>query len=185
MKISKKLKLISLFILIAILITGTILSSRESIQETNNLVFTNEFPEENRIFNKYIYLSGEINKPGTYKFNNEIRLSELIEKAGGFTENADMEFVNKDLNLSQKVLDEMKIFVPSKNSKQIASQSPTTSQININTATITELDTLPGIGESTAKKIIDGRTYKSIEDLKNVSGIGDSKFNQIKDLITV
>jgi len=61
--------------------------------------------------------------------------------------------------------------------------------VNINTATQTELETLPGIGPSTAQKIIDYRKqngkFKSIEDIKNVSGIGDVKFNNIKDSITI
>ena len=75
----------------------------------------------------------------------------------------------------------------------VSNQGSTTStkneKININKATEEELDTLPGIGESTAKKIIEYReekgTFKNIEELKEVSGIGDAKFDKIKDLVTV
>lgn len=165
---------------------GFTVSASQSIQETGGLVFTNEVPEENKVFNKYIYLSGEIKNPGTYKFNEELRLSELIEKAGGFTENADLEFINKDMNLAEKIKDEEKIFIPSKNNNaSINSSQSNGSKTNLNTASLNDLDKLPGIGPSTAQKIIDARPYKSIDDLKNVSGIGDSKFDDIKDLISI
>ena len=103
------------------------------------------------------------------------------------TEEADL---NK-LNLAQLLNDGDKIYVPNK-SDEIEDYKDTTgksSTVNLNTATLEELTSLPGIGESTAQKIIDYRKqngkFKVIEDLKNVSGIGESKFDNIKDKITV
>ena len=103
------------------------------------------------------------------------------------TEEADL---NK-LNLAQLLNDGDKIYVPNK-SDEIEDYKDTTgksSTVNLNTATLEELTSLPGIGVSTAQKIIDYRKqngkFKTVEDLKNVSGIGESKFDNIKDKITV
>ncbi len=180
-----KIKFFLAILLTISLLIGFSVSANQSIQDTGGLVFTNEIPEENKVFNKYIYLSGEVKNPGTYKFNEELRLSELIEKAGGFTENADLEFINKDMNLAEKIKDEQKIFIPSKIATTNTGNSNDSSKTNLNTATLDQLDKLPGIGPSTAQKIIDARPFKSIEDLKNVSGIGDAKFDDVKDLIGI
>ena len=134
-------------------------------------------------------------------------------KHGGLKEEACVD----DINLAYKLEDGMKIYIPSKQEKQeekntiaedLTQKYITTSsglskeesdsqvtnsnksaKVNINTATQTELETLPGIGASTAIKIIDYRKdkgkFKSIEDIKEVKGIGDSKFEKIKEYITV
>lgn len=150
--------------------------------------------DEEKIF---VYVIGAVNKPGIIEAHVDSRLYEIIELAGGFTENAD----ETAINLAVTVVDEEKIIIPYKEtstknneSKKInelyeATVSDNSGRININTASIEELKTLTGIGQSTAEKIINYRNenskFKSIEEIKNVSGIGDSKFNSIKDKIVV
>ena len=134
-----------------------------------------------------IHIIGEVKYPGIVVLKNGQRIVDAIEAAGGETEEADL---NK-LNLAQILNDGDKVYVPNK-AEEIEDYKETTgksSTVNLNTATLEELTSLPGIGESTAQKIIDYRKqngkFKAIEDLKNVSGIGESKFDNIKDKITV
>jgi competence protein ComEA len=135
-------------------------------------------------------IKGEVHNEGIYKVEFGTRLYELIIKAGGLTQNADIYAINQAI----LVKDETFIYIPSyedgfpslinneENNDEISSL------IDINKATIEELKTLPGIGESTAQAIIEYRNeqqFTVIEDIKNVSGIGDMTFESIKDLITV
>ena len=124
---------------------------------------------------------------------------DAIEMAGGTTEEADLSKVNLAYSLS----DGQKLNIPNVNEKEqedIVKDEPGNNiiiegneekevKININKATQTEIETLPGIGPSTALKIINYRNehgkFKNIEDIKNVSGIGDSKFENIKEYICV
>lgn len=128
----------------------------------------------------------------------ESRIADAIEMAGGITEEAD---TNK-VNLAYKLEDGEKIYIPSiydKEEQAIISSDAgqgvsetdniNKNKININKASEEELKSLPGIGEATALNIIEYRKnngkFKSIEDLKNVQGIGNSKFENIKDKISV
>ena len=119
---------------------------------------------------------------------------DAIDAAGGLTSDAN----TKNINLAQKIVDGQKIYIPTmdedineetiKNLEE-ASSIFETGVVNINLATQTELETLPGIGPSTASKIISYRNengkFNQIEDIQNVSGIGENKYNQIKDRITI
>lgn len=157
-----------------------------------------ESEEESNII--YVHIAGEVANPGVVIAKEGDRIQDIIEKAGGVTELANL---NK-VNLAYKVEDGQKINIPnindkdeeeyvSDNSGENVLESETVSgkngKVNINTATQTELETLSGIGPSTASKIIKYREengkFKSIEDIKNVSGIGDAKYKNIEDSITV
>lgn len=140
-----------------------------------------------------VYICGEINKPGVYSLLQDDRLIKLVEMAGGFTQRADMQAVN----LAEKLEDEAFIKIPSaivdSNGIQINTTNNsavhTSSKININTATKEQLESLPRIGEALAQRIIDYREsngrFKDINELNNVSGIGDKIFEGLKDKITV
>lgn len=159
-----------------------------------------EIKEEENVTNKKItvYISGEVNKPGIVILNEGERLATAVEKVEGTTKKADLNGVN----MAIKVKDEMHYIIPKigeenkENTSQVTKDDNTNqnepakaSQININIATIEELDTLPGVGEATANKIVNHRSengdFKSIEEIKNVNGIGDKKFANLKDLICV
>ena len=149
----------------------------------------------------YVHIAGEVSNPGMYELKHDARVSDAIDVAGGLTENADQ----LSINLARQVTDGEQIVVqayieaePGNSESTGASDSglPSSSntevlssKVNINTASASELTTLDGIGESTAAKIIAYRqangSFASIEDIKKVSGIGDRKYEAIKDRITV
>ena len=133
------------------------------------------------VYDIVVEAKGEVKHPGIYTLPKDTRVQDLINLAGGFTVDAD----TSSINLASKLSDGIVVNVPAKHSN--ASNSET--KININTATVTELCSLPGIGEAIATRIVDYRTingyFSSIEEIKNVSGIGDALFEKIKDNITI
>jgi competence protein ComEA len=154
-----------------------------------------------------VYLTGAVVNPGVFELAAGARINDAIVMSGGLSEGA----ANNYINLAATLEDGMHIHIPtteeiasgeaariadsgaegqSSDSKNaVASGEQGAVKVNINTADSKELQTLTGIGEATAKKIIDYRekngAYKSIEDLKNVSGIGDKKFESLADSICV
>lgn len=175
-------------------------TNKENTEIEDNLSNTKENIEEKIV----IYITGAVKNEGIYDMKKNSRIADSIEKAGGLTEEANIE----NINLAYILEDGMKIHIPKKNenineiedhtnaylSKEntISESSKNTNndeKININKATQTELETLPGIGPSTAIRIVEYRKehgkFNSIEDIKKISGIGDRKFSQIKDLIKI
>src|SRR5574339_813666 len=139
-----------------------------------------------------VHITGAVPRPGVYALPKGARIQDGISAAGGFLAEAD----KTNINLAQALEDGEKIDIPfiEGASPVIATPLPevvatTTDLININTASASELDSLPGIGPTTAQKIIDYRTqngpFVSTEDIINVSGIGPASYERIKDLITV
>jgi len=145
-----------------------------------------------------VHVAGAVKNPGVYTLEEGKRVKDAIEVAGGALPEADL----LRLNLAQKIHDEDKLYVPKigetpeqleqaneSYGATVGISSKSDGKVNINTADETELIQLPGIGPATAQKIIDYRTtngfFKSIEDIKKVSGIGDKKFEQLKDKIRV
>lgn len=166
-----------------------------------------------------VHVSGAVNKEGIVELEENSRISDAISKAEGLKENADTKKINlaykledgmkiyiptieesmnqneQNQNESQSLMDQTSQYITS--SSEIiqdeqtngTSETKTNEKININTATQTELETLPGIGPSTSLKIVNYRkengNFKTIEDIKEVSGIGEVKYENIKDLICV
>ena len=139
-------------------------------------------------------IKGQVAKPGVYELPADSRTTDAIEAAGGFLEAAEP----KAINLAMKVADEMVIYVPKAGEEMdLPTAQPGASGaggakealVNLNTATDAELMTLPGIGPAKAAAIIAYRTdsgnFQKIEDLTNVTGIGDKTFEKLKDSITV
>lgn len=156
-----------------------------------------EKPEVKKII---IHITGCVRNTGIVEVDDGSRIIDVIEKAGGLTEEADISKVN----LAYIVEDAQKIYIPSildekeieyistENGDNVIIEDETkekTSKVNINKAKQTELEQIPGIGPSTALKIINYRNEKgefnSIEEIKEISGIGDKKFNEIKEHIEV
>ena len=149
-----------------------------------------------------VYVSGEVLAPDVYALPADSRIKQLVEAAGGFTELANMVVIN----LAQPLTDGVHVHIPSNVEAPATPPSvlsdpaplPGSSEINIgsggglvniNSAALEELDTLPGIGPVTAQKIIDYRavngSFSDIKAIMEVSGVGEGKFEQIQDLITV
>ncbi|HCT64609.1 MAG TPA: transporter [Lachnospiraceae bacterium] len=134
-----------------------------------------------------VHVAGEVNNSGVVELTVGCRVTDALQKAGGVTKFADVD----QLNLAAQLADGEKVYVPKKGEK-VANMTPQTQSkstiININTANKDDLDRIPGVGPSTVAKIIDYRKtkgiFKKIEDIKNVSGIGDKKFENIKAYIT-
>ena len=174
-----------------------LLGSEISLLDTSSDALSPADEDENVEINEMkVYISGEISKEGVYEFEDGDRLDDLIKKAGGLTENANA----KDLNLAMKLEDEMKIYIPSiyeissddtaDTIPIITSDSKDSSKdkININKASKEELMTLPNIGDKRADSILEYREsnkFETIEDIKNVNGIGEKFYQSLKDLITV
>lgn len=202
----QKIIVVVLIIIMCIVIGYYIISKTEKydysdIEKISNIIEEDQEVDDNIIENKIvIHITGEVEEEGVIELEKGARISDAIEEAGGTTEEADLSNVNLAYSLSdgQKVKipninekDEEMIVVEEKTGDNIIIEGNKSKEekININKAAQTEIETLPGIGPSTALKIINYRNehgkFKNIEDIKNVSGIGDSKFENIKEYICV
>lgn len=153
--------------------------------EPSSIVFEDSSEAEEKIV---VDVEGAVISPGVYSLSSKSRILDALAAAGGLSEDADRIWVEKNINLAKKVTDGVKIYIPrigeqvlSETSSNIGTAGPV---ININTASATDLDSLPGIGTVTSQKIIDGRPYGQIEELLNKKIVGQSTFDKIKDKIS-
>ncbi len=153
-----------------------------------------------------VEIAGAVEKPGVYKLHNNSRIEDLLIISGGLSLSADRNWVDKNINRAAKLSDGQKIYIYS--SDEISYQSGSESAkengniklyqpvlgesyeknadlININTASLSELDKLPQIAQERGKKIIEHRPYSTKEELMSKGVIGESVFEKIKDLITL
>lgn len=147
-------------------------------------------------------IEGAVINPGVYEFKEDERVSDALVSAGGLSADADREWITKFLNKAARLTDGGKIYIPSvaevtsgqTQSSNIKAQNlndqgnllgVTAGKVNINTASQAELEALPGIGPVTAGKIISGRPYQTVEELKSKKVVGNALFDKIKDLLTV
>lgn len=213
----EKIKRIGIIIIIVVLSLGYFIYQRKNeftMSEEVSSENTIKEPEEENDEKIIVHISGAVNREGIVELEENSRIADAIEKAGGLKENAEA----KEINLAYKLEDGMKIYIPTKeeiqnkenlevnqyvyegtkeNSSQVnksqgnsePKETIINKKVNINKASQEELDSLPGIGPSTASKILEYRkqngNFKNIEDIKEVSGIGEAKFEKIREMITV
>lgn len=209
--LSNKQKIIIVIIIVVVIFTigGFLIknsqNSKEMIEEYNigeiEETFNMEAIEKPEIEIIKVHVSGEVKNPGVIELEKGERIEDAIKKVGDKTENADL----SKINLAYVMSDGEKLYIPKKGEileKENKTEEYVTKEtnnvssnvgkenklININTANKEELMKITGIGESGADKIISYRkengNFKKIEDIKNVSGIGESKFESIKNMIT-
>ncbi|MCK5388091.1 MAG: helix-hairpin-helix domain-containing protein [Candidatus Izimaplasma sp.] len=185
MKIVKKYYIFAIIgILTVIFLIGTINRQEENI--VFNPINSDEQIEEVKFI--YVDIKGEVMNPGVYKVQEYTRLFQLIALAGGLTGDAD----TLTFNFSLKLRDEQVVYIPS-----VSEEYPMINEnddnilnelVNINRASVDQLDTLPGIGPATAQNIIDYRDengyFESVEDLIEVPGIGEATLNEIREFVT-
>ena len=189
---------------IVIILVGRVMmasSTKEKVMVTN-AVNTTRVEETTTMMpqNCYVDIKGEVLRPGVYEFSCESRIQEVIKKAGGFTEEAD----EIKINLAQKISDQMQIIVPNLNSKQeggvtegnsekgnLSNTTPSNLKqgtVNINTATLEQLQTIKGIGKKKAEAILQYRkehgAFRTKEDLLQVKGIGKKALEAIESQVT-
>lgn len=199
MKDKKKLigsALVAVAILIVIFICRGVNKPQKQINENENEIFTeSSLVQSKEVKDTTVYINGEVKNPGVYRLKDGSIMDDLIKAAGGLTENADMDRLKVELNLAQKLRDGDHIYVNSKNDAAAAPLNTSISsgqnggKININRASLEELKTIPGIGDVTAKNIINYREkhggFSSIEEIKNIERIGDKTFEKLKDKLDV
>ncbi|WP_314450969.1 helix-hairpin-helix domain-containing protein [uncultured Granulicatella sp.] len=205
MEYKKVLSIISgvLAVIVIILVGRGMMASptKEKVMVTNAVNITRV--EETTTMmpqNCYVDIKGEVLRPGVYEFSCESRIQEVIKKAGGFTEEAD----EIKINLAQKISDQMQIIVPNLNSKQeggvtegnsekgnLSNTTPSNLKqgtVNINTATLEQLQTIKGIGKKKAEAILQYRkehgAFRTKEDLLQVKGIGKKALEAIESQVT-
>ncbi len=153
-----------------------------------------EFPKESLVEGQKMIsvdVSGAVNKPGVYQIREASRIEDAINAAGGFSESSNKEYISKYINLAQKLVDGSKVYVPLEGETTATIQATqvagvnTSANVNINTASQSELESLSGVGPVTASKIISGRPYQTGEDLISKKIVGKAVFEKIKDQIVV
>ncbi len=210
LKKSKKYLLEIVLLIVALVITITALviyakndqSSEEEIATSSTALTALTAP---KIF---VDVSGAVKKPNIYQIDFGARLKDAVDKAGGLSDEADTVFFNRNFNLARIITDQEKIYVPSiveinsgvfvqdqrtldyttPTSTGIASNAPAEDNnqlINLNSATVEELDQLPGVGQTTANKIIKNRPYSTVEELLTKKVVNKGVFEKIKSLISI
>ena len=206
-KLNQKPIIIGAIVLIIMLVVILVYIGMQTKQYTNyeELEISSEESEakeeEQAVVEKIkVHIAGSVVTEGIVELEDGARIADAIQSAGGTTADANMQ----KINLAYKLQDGQKIYIPNinedetaiienggiiENSEASGSELNHTGKININTATQTELELVTGVGPSTATKIIEYRTengkFQTIEDIKNVPGIGDSKYESMKEQITV
>ena len=150
----------------------------------------------------YVDIKGAVHHPGAYQMATQQRVGDAVQKAGGYTPEADP----NQVNLAQKITDQMVIYIPRKGEKipivnststmnpgttpsPTATESNSNGKVNLNTATLEQLKGLTGVGEKKAQKILEYRQqhgqFKSVEELKNVNGFGEKSLATLAEQICV
>lgn len=198
-KINKKYYVLIIILGIIVIIIFFFIKPKEDYEyiDTNKVISDSELSEtlEDNITDAIkeekikIHILGEVNYNGILELTMGSRISDAIEKAGGLKASADV----SKINLAYILEDGEKLYIPSINDKEdveyLLSEKSGSNKININTAKLEELQNIPGVGPSIAQAIIDYREengkFMNIEDIKSVSGVGESKYKKMEEYIKV
>jgi competence protein ComEA len=203
------LEIVLLTIALIITISSLVIYYKNSQENIDEEIVTNNKISQVLSEKIFVDVSGAVKKPDLYQVRFGARIKEVIDMAKGLSEDADVMYFNRNFNLARTVMDQEKIYIPSVSeintgifiqnqrtldyttpitSTGIASNAPTEDNnqlINLNSATIEELDQLPGVGQVIANKIIVNRPYSSIEELVVKKVVNKGVYEKIKDMISL
>jgi len=179
---------------LGIVLTGAAFVSTKGKPAKEGIIFSSEASNSASLYIK-VDIEGSVVNPGLYDFSEGERIEDALKKAGGLNEKADLDWIEKNMNKAAKLTDAGKIYIPARGEVKDALVvggntenkllGVTTGLVNINTASQAELEALPGVGPVTAGKIMSGRPYVKLEELKDKKAVGQSLFDKIKDKITL
>ncbi len=194
-------KIITILIILLLIIYNFFIKKDKIEEFSYNDILVEKEQEDILIeesINIKVYVTGEVNNPGVIELPEGSRIEDAINLSGGITNLANL----SEVNLAYSLEDGQKLYIPSINDeaetqyisvengeKVIENGKSNSSKVNINRGDINELKNLPGVGEALAQRIITYRNengkFKNVEDLKNVSGIGEKKYDSLKEYIDV
>ncbi len=185
-----------IFSIFVIIILALIMSKNKpsTPSENHELTIINRSARKDKANKITIDIEGEVTKAGIYEMLSGSHIYDAVKVAGGYTKNADRTYIARYYNLAQLLHDQDKIYIPSRiDTQQIImpqtedavseSEKNIIGIVNINTATLDELNSLPKIGAITAKKIVDNRPYSSIAELIDKKVVGPAIYEAIKESI--
>jgi len=182
---------IALFLLGFILLSGGLiysLRSSNSGQASQDVIFESAGTTAEKAEQKMaVDIEGAVIAPGVYSLGSNSRIKDALIAAGGLSSGADRVWVEKNINLASKLVDGVKIYIPRLGDSTVISTKGSVSSnlVNINSASLAELDSLSGVGPATAQKIIDNRPYSKIEELTLKKIVTSKVFEKIKDKISI
>lgn len=182
-----------------VLIGLGILLNKGEVSRTKVEVLEATTEAQNQQAEIVVEIAGAVEKPGVYKLPKDSRIEDLLVSSGGVSSSADREWMEKTLNRAAKLIDGQKIYIPSVNEQSSveSAKNPSGYQtvssdfssqkeglVNINTASLKELDGLPGIGPVYGQNIIEHRPYSNVEELLSKAVLKPSVYEKIKGLVT-
>lgn len=184
-----KISILLSFVGITLIIGGVFSSGIAKKPTSKPLEFPSKSLVESPVLTQIkVDVSGAVNNPQVLRLSSDSRMEDAIKAAGGFSDQANANLIAKTLNLSAKVIDGQKIYIPLKGESVVLGVATVGSglsagSIGINSSSLDELDKLPGIGPVSAQKIVDGRPFSDPSDLVNKKIVSKATFMKIKDLI--
>jgi len=194
-KLSVSLGMVGFFLLGLGVLSALVLSAKKE-QSSIEIIPA----EEEDLAVIYVHVAGAVEKPGLYQLDSGARVNDALALAGGLAAAADRDRFSQSVNSAQKLTDGVKFYIPFEGEAvgqkgEVAGEKTSffsqgqAGRININTASVSQLDSLPGIGPAYAQRIVDYREshgpFSKVEDLTQISGIGDQTLEKIKNQVTV
>lgn len=194
-----KLHILFLFLGVLLVVGGLVLKNKPEGGNSNVEVLEDDRPGSEEVSLKLVVdVAGAVNNPGVYSLEFNSRVEDAIVAAGNLSADADINWVDKNLNKASKLVDGQKLYIPQIKQTNVLSatniagdenvaqsySSSDSNLVNINTATLSELEGLPGIGQVYGKNIIDNRPYSDPSELLSKKVLKESTFEKIKDKVT-
>lgn len=178
-----------------LMLSAIVYLSYEEYKKSNKVVTieTNAIETNTSAEKVVVEISGAVNKPGVYEMHDGARIGELVETAGGLSQNVDIKWVSKSLNLAEKLVDSEKVYIPFEwdDVESAPSVTPLALDdagggrlINLNTASINDIKSLSGIGDVYARLIIENRPYDDLEDFRQRAKIPKATVDKISAYVT-